>query len=1274
MSDNDGSPEDEDTSWFDGTLAGWAELHRQTEVFAWGGAVIALGLAHAEVPKWVASAYLCTRFAKKGQEHESAFPDILTLLPAQESGDLWRKSLNEILRLMRAQDADEFSLRIAPLLFECRSLVTFQTEDLLERLSGVPEGSCCFVPACELYRSSKHAAEHVEQGRVFLEDIVKAELERFMDALLEVARGRRLTIIATCEYWRVRRSAFWVTFHEREHFLGGLFVPVVGSVSREILEASRAAFDTSAWPGVAALAGEVGLPSDLLAAKLIEAYIDSDDSKCAAVFMAHPAAREHLLPEHLVAAARLSSTHVVSGKRELLEAALAHPQALPLEALAIGYHTAQAAALEDLETRFRERLLQRFPRNRVAEAINWNWLFRRRRFDETVPIAQRLNDPILMAQSIAFSSETLRADAFIAEAAKAHDREGALVECAAEALLRGGYRHAISWCREVASAHPKYFRAYSLRIEALSRALARCHKGIYLDEFTALCRIAAQRPEQPAFREKIFWLIEHGMEEPSAKILLSAVLMHAVQSQSAHDAATIAASRTLNDELEGKMKALDGEKFGAALQQYLDSLAGREIHIGLGDLPELFAKELGTEAILAIRHALDEPGVKSDPLMCRYVLHLLVLLCVRHGDPSADLSCLRSIAALRCVSGDAQEARDLAETGLQRWSQTQPQFVGWRTCLSWLVYGDVFHRSGNLLSAGACAYLALLALDGPGYEVESLLELYRLCARVLRDIDMSPALHVVGAIERRLLEQVPHNKAALHRHRVFFYQASVRDQLRSGTNAELLDLLRTGDDLLQVGIETETAPILSMQANLIRHLGEAALPLDLAERFHSRIASLPEGFRRFLEGAARAEVTREELVAAIEALSEARFAEDLGFQISPILPLVCNGLATACAKNDPELFLLASSLLSQPALAASLVGKAGIDTADAFSFQPLTQLGLAQLQACLRDGESALILTGEPGGPLYRMLVTKSTVSAPSLVPEAEWSRGAFYEWRRNYFRRFDWLLPRNILDAIQPPASDVLKFMADLRVELHPLPEELVVIPATHLFGFSFNLARCGEGFLGDATSVSVAPSAFWLVHRRTHAWSGSDKRKAWIGSRHTDDYTLHVLRGRVERVLEEHHFETDRSDEPLGFEDSQLALLGAHGGTGFFQYFRGVGDRVVHFSPANFAALLANTGCAILAICSSGKSDAQHGSEEALGLTAALLRAGVRCVIAPPWPMDVDVMDRWLPAFLEAAEDGATMSAAAQRARTSVAATFDHPLPKLQLHVYGDGAYRVR
>ncbi len=45
------------------------------------------------------------------------------------------------------------------------------------------------------------------------------------------------------------------------------------------------------------------------------------------------------------------------------------------------------------------------------------------------------------------------------------------------------------------------------------------------------------------------------------------------------------------------------------------------------------------------------------------------------------------------------------------------------------------------------------------------------------------------------------------------------------------------------------------------------------------------------------------------------------------------------------------------------------------------------------------------------------------------------------------------------------------------------------------------------------------------------------------------------------------------------------------------------------------------VLAVCSAGRSDRQIGNEETTGLVTELLREGVRCVVAPPWPLDIHV-----------------------------------------------------
>lgn len=182
-----------------------------------------------------------------------------------------------------------------------------------------------------------------------------------------------------------------------------------------------------------------------------------------------------------------------------------------------------------------------------------------------------------------------------------------------------------------------------------------------------------------------------------------------------------------------------------------------------------------------------------------------------------------------------------------------------------------------------------------------------------------------------------------------------------------------------------------------------------------------------------------------------------------------------------------------------------------------------------------------------------------------------------------------------------------------------------------------------------------------------------AWIGSGKTKDGTLIVLKEQAEGALRAGGFTISADTGPHDFASAELAFVAAHGGTGAANYFRSVGDRVSHFSPAEMAFMLKSCGCVVLAVCSGGRSDGQSGNTETLGLVSSLLRAGVRCVIAPPWPLDIEVVRYWLPAFLEAMDRGKCVGDAVAEARDAVRVELDHPCAWGQLHVYGDQLFRL-
>ena len=160
------------------------------------------------------------------------------------------------------------------------------------------------------------------------------------------------------------------------------------------------------------------------------------------------------------------------------------------------------------------------------------------------------------------------------------------------------------------------------------------------------------------------------------------------------------------------------------------------------------------------------------------------------------------------------------------------------------------------------------------------------------------------------------------------------------------------------------------------------------------------------------------------------------------------------------------------------------------------------------------------------------------------------------------------------------------------------------------------------------------------------------------------------VADCLEAMHFRMSAQDVPTDLAGSDMAFVGAHGGTGVGDYFRSISDDVNSFTPREFARMLRGCRCVVLAVCSAGRSDRQTGNEETTGLVTELLREGVRCVVAPPWPLDIHVVRAWLPAFLAGMKAGERAGEAARQALQAVRAAIDHPCAWAQLHVYGDQA----
>jgi hypothetical protein len=153
-----------------------------------------------------------------------------------------------------------------------------------------------------------------------------------------------------------------------------------------------------------------------------------------------------------------------------------------------------------------------------------------------------------------------------------------------------------------------------------------------------------------------------------------------------------------------------------------------------------------------------------------------------------------------------------------------------------------------------------------------------------------------------------------------------------------------------------------------------------------------------------------------------------------------------------------------------------------------------------------------------------------------------------------------------------------------------------------------------------------------------------------------------------------TMTTSPPEGILGSDLLVVAAHGGIGEGNgYFRVVrDDSLLAVGSSRFATALGGIGCVVLFVCSGGRLDRDPRAHTTLGLVKQLLENGCRVVVAPPWPLYVNVPSYWLPTFLAEWKAGAQVIDACFIANEAVRSHFgDEPAHYLAMTVYGDPCF---
>ncbi|MEJ5077959.1 hypothetical protein [Erwinia sp. MYb535] len=242
---------------------------------------------------------------------------------------------------------------------------------------------------------------------------------------------------------------------------------------------------------------------------------------------------------------------------------------------------------------------------------------------------------------------------------------------------------------------------------------------------------------------------------------------------------------------------------------------------------------------------------------------------------------------------------------------------------------------------------------------------------------------------------------------------------------------------------------------------------------------------------------------------------------------------------------------------------------------------------------------------------------------------------------------------------------------------EKSVLILDVMLQSLVPNLIQLQNGLAGTLAAISCAPSLIWLEQTSRSPVKTNGKLVSWISTAGSEGQTLKAMadefsqEGGVFAKWEVKH--NGDSALPVEFENSELVVIGAHGGvTDSEHVFRSISDEgTLRVSFSTFSSRLRQCGVVIVFVCSSGRFDNHPEAATTIGLAKELIDNGCTAVVSSPWPLDPMMTMKWLPLFMESWMSGATVSEAVFVANKELTNYYSYDYSKcIALSVFGDGS----
>ncbi|WP_292040076.1 MULTISPECIES: CHAT domain-containing protein [unclassified Brevundimonas] len=835
--------------------------------------------------------------------------------------------------------------------------------------------------------------------------------------------------------------------------------------------------------------------------------------------------------------------------------------------------------------------------------------------------------------------------------------------CVGDALARNLVVHAFDLAVPLPKTNNQQQRGERLLLRTLEQILlsARSDGGglidmeRFADAVLELIQRLAQDPTNRNLRVRLIALVQPSLSGTTGLAVLAVVVLRLASRPVALRKGSALGTAGMDWLMDRK----------AFLEQAFAFLSSEQpVVIGRLSLPKALMTEPADEVVSAIVAYLNyaPAGDEADNKDLLRWLALGAAAVPHTSDPDYDLRMIRLVAGKLASSGEAQEARDLAELALLNGAGS-PR----RRRLAWFAMADIYNRCGiqfEALMAIACTFAA----DVSGDEEEIYQEVAGL-ARIFRDCGlMDQAMTAIGKA-RTLLDRMGHQDQYGHQLDTLALQIRQKAMFALDANANafeqfLVDAAANLEAAFERNGGTAPAGVLLGQALRVARLRKISVPASAEALFERARREAKGALGHLMEAMAATTPSAADLLAVAGVAGATRYSDDAGFDGRYAAVLAARALSDNDFIADAEQTSLALELLTDRGVALP-----EWDEAAAPPPPPKTTSEPADTAAALSKAGLTVVQAGfDEAGRLVTVTTSNGMFAQPVREPEAVITQARLNAWSVDFPYAYG-------ID--ETSANLFYTTTADLRVSA--LPEGRVVIVADiDLQAFPPNLLFIDDDFAGRTRPLAAAPSLAWLGRAMAKGMIGDGRSCAWISTAvgGDDSETLPMIAQRLEATLGDHDFLTDHGPHlPATFAGASLAVIAAHGGVHpdgkFFQVVSDEG--VLRVGALDLANALRNVGVVILFVCSAGRADRHPGANTTVGLAKQILDRGCAAVVASPWPLDARVPSHWLPAFLEHWMAGDSLIDAVFKANAIVDRAFAHdPARGLAMAVYGNPLLR--